>query len=79
MIAVLMKGVLGRTFSLFQWEALYLLVAGITGGCRCRWWWWWCGGGGGGGHYGWVQVQVEVVTLCCTWPTMTQNGFCVLG
>jgi Nucleotide-sugar transporter len=29
-IAVLMRVVLGRRFSLFQWEALYLLVAGIT-------------------------------------------------
>ncbi len=29
-IAVLMKGVLKRTFSVFQWEALVLLVAGIT-------------------------------------------------
>jgi hypothetical protein len=31
-IAVLMKSVLGRSFNLFQWEALFLLVAGITGG-----------------------------------------------
>lgn len=29
-IAVLMKGVLHRTFTVFQWEALVLLVAGIT-------------------------------------------------
>ena len=29
-IAVLMKWVLKRTFSVFQWEALLLLVAGIT-------------------------------------------------
>ena len=29
-IAVLMKGVLRRTFNVFQWEALLLLVAGIT-------------------------------------------------
>jgi hypothetical protein len=29
-IAVLMKGVMGRTFNVFQWEALLLLVAGIT-------------------------------------------------
>ena len=29
-IAVLMKWVLKRTFSIFQWEALLLLVAGIT-------------------------------------------------
>ena len=36
-IAVLMKSVLGRTFNLFQWEALFLLVAGITG--RPGWWW----------------------------------------
>mmetsp|Transcript_14992 Transcript_14992/g.45252 ORF Transcript_14992/g.45252 Transcript_14992/m.45252 type:complete len:439 (-) Transcript_14992:1891-3207(-) len=29
-IAVLMKGILKRSFSVFQWEALVLLVAGIT-------------------------------------------------
>ena len=29
-IAVLMKGILHRSFSVFQWEALILLVAGIT-------------------------------------------------
>ena len=29
-IAVLMKWVLKRTFNVFQWEALLLLVAGIT-------------------------------------------------
>ena len=29
-IAVLMKGILGRAFNVFQWEALLLLVAGIT-------------------------------------------------
>jgi len=29
-IAVLMKAVMRRTFSVFQWEALVLLVAGIT-------------------------------------------------
>ncbi len=29
-IAVLMKGILHRSFSVFQWEALVLLVAGIT-------------------------------------------------
>jgi len=29
-IAVLMKGILHRSFSIFQWEALVLLVAGIT-------------------------------------------------
>lgn len=29
-IAVLMKGILHRTFTVFQWEALVLLVAGIT-------------------------------------------------
>lgn len=29
-IAVLMKWVLKRSFSVFQWEALLLLVAGIT-------------------------------------------------
>lgn len=46
-IAVLMKGILKRSFSVFQWEALVLLVAGITvnqlnycgkdagGGCLC--------------------------------------------
>jgi hypothetical protein len=33
-IAVLMKGVMGRTFNVFQWEALLLLVAGITGARR---------------------------------------------
>ncbi len=30
-IAVLMKSVMKRTFNVFQWEALLLLVAGITG------------------------------------------------
>ncbi len=38
-IAVLMKWVLKRTFSVFQWEALLLLVAGITVNqlnyCKC--------------------------------------------
>lgn len=38
-IAVLMKAVMQRTFSVFQWEALVLLVAGITVNqlrdCRC--------------------------------------------
>ena len=38
-IAVLMKWVLARTFSVFQWEALLLLVAGITVNqlnyCKC--------------------------------------------
>ena len=38
-IAVLMKWVLARTFSMFQWEALLLLVAGITVNqlnyCKC--------------------------------------------
>ena len=29
-IAVLMKAVMQRTFNVFQWEALVLLVAGIT-------------------------------------------------
>jgi len=29
-IAVLMRGVLGRTFTVLQWQALFLLVAGIT-------------------------------------------------
>lgn len=29
-IAVLMKAVMQRTFNVFQWEALLLLVAGIT-------------------------------------------------
>ena len=29
-IAVLMKAVLQRTFNVFQWEALVLLVAGIS-------------------------------------------------
>ena len=33
-IAVLMKGVMGRTFNVYQWEALFLLVAGITGAAR---------------------------------------------
>lgn len=30
-IAVLMRGVMRRTFNVYQWEALLLLVAGITG------------------------------------------------
>jgi hypothetical protein len=38
-IAVLMKWVLARSFTLFQWEALLLLVAGITVNqlnyCKC--------------------------------------------
>ena len=38
-IAVLMKWVLARSFSVFQWEALLLLVAGITVNqlnyCKC--------------------------------------------
>ena len=38
-IAVLMRWVLARTFTLFQWEALLLLVAGITVNqlnyCKC--------------------------------------------
>ena len=34
-IAVLMRSVLRRSFSLFQWEALFLLVAGITGARAC--------------------------------------------
>jgi Nucleotide-sugar transporter len=29
-IAALLRAVLGRRFSVFQWEALYLLVSGIT-------------------------------------------------
>lgn len=35
-IAVLMKSVMKRTFNVFQWEALLLLVAGITGVRRCE-------------------------------------------
>ncbi len=31
-----MKGVMRRTFNVFQWEALLLLVAGITGARRRR-------------------------------------------
>ena len=41
-IAVLMRSVLGRSFNLFQWEALFLLVAGITGGVGGRAGGWYC-------------------------------------
>lgn len=43
-IAVLMRSVLRRSFTLFQWEALYLLVAGITVNQLHT-----CGGGAGAG------------------------------
>ena len=41
-----MKGVLQRTFTVFQWEALVLLVAGITVNQLN-----YCTKDGGGGHF----------------------------
>ena len=42
-----MRSVMRRSFNIYQWEALFLLVAGITGGCCCG-----CCCGGGGGDCG---------------------------
>jgi len=45
-IALMMRSVLGRRFSVLQWEALFLLVAGVTANQLAA------GGGGGGGGGG---------------------------
>ncbi len=66
-IAVLMKGILKRSFNMFQWEALVLLVAGITVNQLN-----YCGKGKGGGSA--TRPPRRLRCCCCAITAQLVTG-----